>query len=111
MTLPDFERVEKLLRFGSVICGLSLIPRYLRLLRCASRHLSIFSGVFGLLDIFDPMYMVVSGALVCFVSSHCMPLPRPLPAQSSQNYQLTNDLLAYLCLFGALILLAEMRNA
>jgi hypothetical protein len=27
MSLPDFERVEKLLRVGSIICGLSLIPR------------------------------------------------------------------------------------
>ena len=28
MSLPDFERVEKLLRAGSVLCGLSLIPRF-----------------------------------------------------------------------------------
>jgi hypothetical protein len=79
MTLPDFDRVEKLLRFGSIICGLSLIPRSHRAsARFPSIPLSafpfrpsncislpspdcIFSGVFGLLDIFDPMYMVVSG--------------------------------------------------
>jgi hypothetical protein len=63
MTLPDFERVEKLLRFGSIICGLTLIPR-LHLARTAVSLPSpdyTCSGVFGLLNIFDPMYMVVSG--------------------------------------------------
>jgi hypothetical protein len=63
MSLPDFERVEKLLRLGSIICGLSLIPRSFPFLLpfFVSSNLSC-SGVFGLLDIFDPMYMVVSGA-------------------------------------------------
>lgn len=66
MSLPDFERVEKLLRFGSIICGLSLIPRSVS--SPPPPAIVLFtdsvacSGVFGLLNIFDPMYMVVSGA-------------------------------------------------
>jgi hypothetical protein len=66
MSLPDFERVERLLRAGSVVCGLSLIPRSFFLHHLpsfdVSQHYFVpYSGVFGLLDIFDPMYMVVSG--------------------------------------------------